>query len=211
MFFYATNVDKITVYVSTKALITLYYMIGIISIGEMTENNRTFTEIHKRELASFQPFDVHMIRRKSITGTFTTACPSSQAKSKVMSMPRQLPEGEDDKACVRPTQTSPPAEEEDEKHIVTFSINQAPLQPVPRGESPFYRCVKPPDCYYIVEEEISPICTLFHQMLRHSIGIPDLPSMLGVLQLHETTSNYTTHESTFVLKYYVLRQIAPIK
>lgn len=121
----------------------------------------------KESQRAFSPSLYTWSAGSSITGTCTTACPSSQAKSEVMSMPRQLPK-EDDKAVVRQTQSSPPAEEEDEKHIVTFSINQAPLQPVPQGESPFYRCVKPPDCYYIVEEEISPLCTLFHQGLRHS-------------------------------------------
>lgn len=79
-------------------------------------------------------------------------------------MPRALPEGEDDKAVVQPTPSAPPAEEEDddEKRIVTFGINQAPLRPVLQGESPFDRCVNPPDCYYRVEEEIF----LFHQGLN---------------------------------------------
>lgn len=96
-------------------------MIGIIAIGEMTENNKTFTEIHKRELASFQPFDVHMIRRKQHHRHLHHRLPLVTGEE--WSMPRQLPKGEDDKAVVRPTQSSPPAEEEDEKHIVTFSIN----------------------------------------------------------------------------------------
>lgn len=53
MFFYVINVDKIIVYVSIKVLIIFYYMIGIIVIVEMIENNRIFIEIYKRELVSF--------------------------------------------------------------------------------------------------------------------------------------------------------------
>lgn len=40
--------------------------IRIIAIGEMTEDNRIFTETHRRDLARFQPYDidVNMARKK---------------------------------------------------------------------------------------------------------------------------------------------------
>lgn len=68
--------------------------IRIIAIGEMTEDNRIFTETHRRDLTRFQPYDidVNMARKKtavgisritgiSIIGTFPTTCPLSQATS----------------------------------------------------------------------------------------------------------------------------------
>lgn len=86
---------------------------------------------------------------------------------KVMSTPRAPPAGEEDSAFVRPTPSTFPAEEEDEKRIVIFSRNCAPSQPVLQGESPFHRCVELLNWSYTVEEKTPPICTLCHQGPRH--------------------------------------------
>lgn len=67
-----------------------------IFIGEINEDNRIFTEIHRRELARFQPYDVHMARRKQRSASAASA-------SSVLSpyFPHRLPlvAGDEWKSC----------------------------------------------------------------------------------------------------------------
>lgn len=107
---------------------------------------------------------------------------------KVMSTPRAPPAGEEDSAFVRPTPSTFPAEEEDEKRIVIFSRSCAPSPPVLQGESPFHRCVELLDWSYTElhsrGENTSHMYSLPPRAPAFNLGMAELPSSPEVLQLH---------------------------
>lgn len=137
-----------------------------------------------------------MARRKQRSASAASAssvlspssAPCHRRRVKVMSTPRAPPAGEEDSAFVRPTPSTFPAEEEDEKRIVIFIRSCAPSPPVLQGESPFHRCVELLDWSYTElhsrGENTSHMYSLPPRAPAFNLGMAELPSSPEVLQLH---------------------------
>lgn len=138
--------------------------IRIIAIGEMTEDFSNWREIHRRELARFQPYDIHMARRRQRSASSAPASQPSPASPAPSPPPapsrrqrvllRAPPEGEDS----RPVPSAPPA-----------LRSRAPSPPGPQGASPHHQCGAPPDWAYRVEGRMILKCERCQQRFRHSI------------------------------------------
>lgn len=119
--------------------VLLWKGIPIHAIGEMTKNNRAYKDTLKKELA-------WLWAAVGISSTSTIATSISQhlhhclsliADDELKSFQRLEHHLQENKTKL--------LEEGDEKNIVTFSRSRAPSSHVLRGESPFHRCVVPPD------------------------------------------------------------------
>lgn len=86
-------------------------------VGEMTEDNRSWREIHRRKMCIFQPYDIQMDRAKQRRRRASQPSPASPAPlpppgpcRRRRFRLRALPEGEDS----RPVPSAPPAIKEED-------------------------------------------------------------------------------------------------